>query len=83
MTFLEGRDDGARVEVEGASVELGGARDREGGARRVEAVEGGGRSTVEGFDGVLNVGWEGVGRDGGGIREVGARSGFRFALSSG
>ncbi len=61
-TFLEGRREGDKVEVE----RDGGAREREGGggARRVEAVEGGGRRVVgsAGFRFAVA-----VGRGGGGI----------------
>lgn len=51
-TFLEGRAEGARVEVEGARREDV-AGFRPGGARRVEAVDGGGRrdATFGGFGG--------------------------------
>lgn len=66
-TFLDGRAEGARVDVEGAREELGGAREREGGARNVDAVDGGGRRDVEGFGGVRLAGFEMSGRDGGGI----------------
>lgn len=38
-TFLEGREEGDRVDVEGAREPDGGARDREGGARRAEAAD--------------------------------------------
>lgn len=54
-TFLEGREEGARVDAEGARLEVGGARERDGGARRVDAEEGGGRRVVEGLGGVLRV----------------------------
>lgn len=74
-TFFEGREEGARVDVEGKSVEVGGAREREGGARRVEAVEGGGRRVLEGLGGILETGGES-----GGIRDVGASSVFLFAF---
>ena len=74
-TFLEGRLEGARVEVE--REEIGGAREREGGARRVEAVEGGGRRVVESLGGARRVD-AGVG--GGGMSEG---SGFRFAFELG
>lgn len=74
-TFLEGRVEGERVEVE--REEFGGAREREGGARRVEAVEGGGRRVVESVGGARRVG---AGFVGGGMRVV---SGFRFAFGFG
>lgn len=74
-TFLEGRVEGERVDVE--REEFGGAREREGGARRVDAVEGGGRRVVERVGGGRRV-EAGVG--GGGMRAV---SGFRFALELG
>lgn len=70
-TFLEGRVDGERVEVE--REEVGGAREREGGARRVAAVDGGGRRV----GGARRVG---VGVGGAGL---GLGSGFRFAFGLG
>ena len=74
-TFLEGRVDGERVEVD--REEVGGAREREGGARRVEAVEGGGRRAVESVGGARRTD---AGFGGGGMREG---SSFRFALGLG
>lgn len=74
-TFLEGRAEGERVEVD--REEVGGAREREGGARRVEAVEGGGRRVVESVGGARGVG---AGIGGGGMREG---SGFRLAFGLG
>ena len=75
MTFLDGRDDGARVEVVGARDVVVGAREREGGLRRVDAAEGGGRRAVDGFEGDLKIGTLGVGFERGGISAVG---GFSF-----
>lgn len=74
-TFLEGRVDGERVEVEREEVD--GARDRERGARREEAIEGGGRRVVERVGAARRV-EERFG--GGGMRVV---SGFRFAFELG
>ena len=76
-TFLEGRLDGERVEVE--REEIGGAREREGGARRVEAAEGGGRRDVESFGGARRVD---AGIDGGAISK-GSDSRFAFELGGG
>ena len=45
-TFLEGRDEGERVDEEAGIGKEGRARDREGGARRDEATDGGGRRAV-------------------------------------
>lgn len=84
-TFLEGRVEGLRVEVERREedgvvvVAVGGAREREeggGGARRVDAVEGGGARRVE--EGAPR----GVGGGGGGGMVV-LVSGLRFAVEVG
>lgn len=79
-TFFEGREPGARVEVEGARDVRGGLRVFGVGARRVEAAEGGGRRAVEGLGGFLNGEVVGVGRDGGGMSGGAGLSGFRLAL---
>ena len=77
ITFLDGRDEGARVEVVGARDVAVGAREREGGPRRVDAVEGGGRRAVDGFGGGLKIGILGVGL------EVGSTSATADSLSFG
>lgn len=66
-TFLEGREEGERVDVEGASEPVVGERLDfvVGGVRRVEAVEGGGRREEVG----LGMEGFGAGRGGGGIME--------------
>lgn len=73
-TFLEGRAEGASVEIEGARDELDGFRELDGGTRNVEAAEGGGRRVVDGFGGALKVGRPVVGRGGGSIRGADACS---------
>lgn len=83
MTFLEGRFEGASVDIEGPREEEKGLRELDGGARRVVAAEGGGRSAVEGFGGILNVGLPDIGREGGGIKGVGICSGPCFAFELG
>lgn len=54
-TFLEGRADGAWVDIDGARDIVDAFGELNGGPRNVEAGEGGGRSAVEGFGGVLDV----------------------------
>lgn len=76
MTFRDGRDDGARVEVVGARDMVVGARERGGVPRRVDAAEGGGRRAVDGFGGGLKIGaLEGAFKFGG-IRAAGDSSSF-------
>lgn len=78
-TFLEGRVEGERVEVD--KDEEGGAREREGGARRVEAVEGVVRRVVERVGGARRVD---LGVGGGGMSEgSGFRSAFGFGRGGG
>ena len=83
ITFLDGRDDGARVEVVGASDVVVGARERDGGPRRVDAAEGGGRRGVDGFGGDLKIGTSGVGLERGSIGAVGNSSYFCFEFETG
>ena len=83
ITFLDGRDDGARVEVVGARDVVVGAREREGGPRRVDAAEGGGRRGVDGFGGVLKIGTLGVGLERGSIGAAGNFSYFCFGFEAG
>lgn len=71
ITFLDGRDDGARVEVVGARDVVVGAREWEGGLRRVDAVEGGGRRVVDGFGGGLKMRTFGVGVEPGSTSAMG------------
>lgn len=66
-TFLDGRLEGARVEIEGAREALEGLRELVGGARRVDAAEGGGRRVVDGLGGTLNVGGFAIGCGDGGM----------------
>ena len=80
MTFLEGREEGARVDVVGARESE--PRERVGGVRSEEAAEGGGRSDVEGLGGILKAKgvesfWEGWGM------EVDVDPSFRLAFDSG
>ena len=65
MTFLEGRAEGDRVDVEGAREDVAGFERPDGGPRKVEAAEGGGRRVVVGFGGILNADGVWVGREGG------------------
>lgn len=74
ITFLDGRDDGARVEVVGARDAVVGARERNGGPRRVEAAEEGGWRAVDGFGGDLKIGTLGVGLERESISAVGDSS---------
>ena len=82
ITFLDGRDNGARVEVVGARDVVVGAREREGGPRRVDAAERDGRRAVDGFGGDLKIGILGVGLERGTISVVGDSSDFCFAFEA-
>lgn len=82
ITFLDGRDNGARVEVVGARDVVVGAREREGGPRKVDAAEGGGRRAVDGFGGDLKIGTLGVGLERGSISAVGDSSYFCFGFEA-
>ena len=83
ITFLDERDDGARVEVVGARDAVVGARERDGEPRRVDAAEGSGRRGVDGFGGDLNIGTLGVGFERGSIGAVGSFSYFCFGYEAG
>ncbi len=80
ITFLDGRDNGARVEVVGARDVVVEVREREGGPRKVDAAEGGGRRAVDGFGGALKSGTLGVGLERGSISAVGGSSCFCFGF---
>ena len=82
INFLDGRDDGARVEVVGARDVLVGAREREGGPRRVDAAEGDGRRAVDGFGGGLKTGTFGVGIERGSFSVGGESSYFCFGYEA-
>ena len=82
ITFLDGRDDGARVEVVGARDVVVGAGERDGGPRRVDAAEGGGRRGVDGFAGDLKIGTSGVGLERGSIGAVDEFSYFCFGFEA-
>jgi len=79
-TFLDGRIDGAKVDIEGARDRLDAFAGPDGGARNVEAAEGGGRRVVEGLGGVLNVAVVEFGREGGDMRRSTFWSAFRLAF---
>ncbi len=64
---MDGRADGARVDIEGARDKVEAFSELDGGPRNVEAAEGGGRKAVEGFGGVLDVVVVGLGREGRGM----------------
>ena len=52
---MDGRADGARVDIDGARDKVEAFSKLDGGARNVEAAEGSGRGAVDGFGGVLSV----------------------------
>lgn len=79
-TFLEGRAEGAKVDIEGARDRLDAFAGPDGGARNVEAAEGGGRRVVEGVGGRLMVVAVGFGQVGGDMRRSTFWSAFRLAF---